>query len=168
MGFFMSWPVDDTGGDARRRAEQEGDEEMDGGLGDLAGILKPMIAAMIKEILQQLLGGEGLKGMITGLLLGRQSGTSAAGPSTATTSAKAKGRGKQDQGDGDDVARPGRWNERAGKGASIDGEDLPLCKVFSQRTPVRKVVPEVLLSEVNVGALIYRIGFWGFLIAVIV
>ena len=63
---------------------------MDGGLGDLAGILKPMIAAMIKEILQQLLGGEGLKGMITGLLVGRQSGTSAAGP--------------------------GRWNKRAGKG----------------------------------------------------
>ena len=66
----MSWPVADTGGDARRRAEQEGDEEMDGGLGDLAGILKPMIAAMIKEILQQLLGGEGLKGMITGCFWG--------------------------------------------------------------------------------------------------
>ena len=48
-------------------------------MGDLASILKPMIAEMIKEVLQELLGGDGLKSMITGLLVGRQPGALTAG-----------------------------------------------------------------------------------------
>ena len=65
-----------SGGGARATARQRDQREQGEGCSDLAAMLRPMIMGMIREILQEILGGGGLKEMITGLLVGGQAGTS--------------------------------------------------------------------------------------------
>ena len=55
---------------ARRRDEMDIDDEQGGGLGDLAGMLRPLIEQVLREVLRDLLGGQGMKQMLAGLLTG--------------------------------------------------------------------------------------------------
>ena len=90
-------------------------------MGDLASILKPMIAEMIKEVLQELLGGDGLKSMITGLLVGRQPGALTAGSGGTQSFASPKGKGKHADDGASAVAKAGRWQR--GAKADVEGDD---------------------------------------------
>ena len=58
---------------ARRRAEAE--EENEGsaeGMGDLAGMLRPIIEKLIRQVLKEILGGSAMKQMVAGMLAGEQ------------------------------------------------------------------------------------------------
>ena len=106
---------------ARRRQENEHDEQEEAvdngmqGMGGFADMLRPLIEKMIKQILEEILGGGALKQMVAGMLT-----TSSAVPSAALVegdTVQAKGAGKNKRADeaphvegkGDQQQR---WNKR--------------------------------------------------------
>eukprot|EP00439_Symbiodinium_sp_Y106_P072469 s263_g13.t1 len=84
-----SHPGPGSGGGARatapRRAEQEGDDDdpIEGGGGGIAAMLRPMLEKMIKEIVMEIFGTGGLKGMLAGMLVGEQPASSSRAPRVA-------------------------------------------------------------------------------------
>ena len=108
---------------ARRRDEMDVDEEQGGGFGDLAGMLRPLIEQVLREVLRDLLGGQGMKQMLAGLLTGGL-GTATSRPSTVAPSV---GEAATDG----NVGKGERWKKRRkleesgqpkGKGKADDGQ----------------------------------------------
>ena len=99
---------------ARRRDEMEEDEDNVGADSPgLASMLRPMIMQLLKEVLRDLLEGDGLRTMLTGMLVGQQPVTFSSRASTVTPQAdddaRAKGKGTNaGAADGDKDAK-GRW-----------------------------------------------------------
>ena len=66
-----------SGGGARATDRRRQEREADGGeagLGPLAGLLRPLIEQMLREVLQELLGGAELRNLFSSLLVGGQVG----------------------------------------------------------------------------------------------
>ena len=106
---------------ARRRQENEQDEvdeEADngmGGMGGFADMLRPLIEKMIKQILEEILGGGALKQMVAGMLTTSSAGSSAALVEGDIVQAKGAGKNKRVEGDPHVEGKGGhqqRWNKR--------------------------------------------------------
>ena len=112
-----------SGGGARATDRRRQEREADGGeagLGPLAGLLRPLIEQMLREVLQELLGGAELRNLFSSLLVGGQVG---AGTSQAP-------RALPGAADNETQETNGRWKKRRaagadpepGKGKSSGGE----------------------------------------------
>ncbi|CAE7715253.1 unnamed protein product [Symbiodinium sp. CCMP2592] len=107
---------------ARRRAERDDDEEMEGadlgsGMGGLAEMLRPLLERMIRQVLKELLGGGALKQMVAGML----ATSPASSLLSSTTTPQPVG-----QALGDDARE--RWRKRRRRGDGEDGGEDPKGK----------------------------------------
>eukprot|EP00439_Symbiodinium_sp_Y106_P035059 s1179_g4.t1 len=79
------------------------------GLGPLAGLLRPLIEKMLREVLQELLGGAELRNLFSSLLVGGQVGALTSQTSRATPGAD----------DNETQELNGRWKKRRATGAEM-------------------------------------------------